>query len=93
MLGVRNSSQMDDFCTRGRHENIDVFYNSQSSFSSLRQSIRNNSDRLILFKQTLKDVQSMYYDIGVYDMIFSEFKELCDKAISLHFLIQVKYLN
>ena len=26
MLGARNSSQTDEFFTRGRHENIDVFY-------------------------------------------------------------------
>ena len=34
-----------------------------------RQSIKNNSDRSILFKQTLRDVQSMYYDIGAFDMV------------------------
>ena len=53
MLGARNSSQIDDSFTRGRHEGLDVCYNSQSYFALPRQSIRNNSDRLILFKQTL----------------------------------------
>ena len=42
--------------------------NSQSYFALPRQSIRNNSDRLILFKQTLRDVQSMYQDIEASDM-------------------------
>ena len=64
MLGDRNSSQIEDFFTRGRHEDLDVYYISQSYFALPRQSIRNNSDRLILFKQTLRDVQSMYYGIG-----------------------------
>ena len=64
MLGVRNSSQIDEFFTRGRHEDLNVYYTSQSYFGLPRQSIRNNSDRLILFKQTLRDVQSMYFDIG-----------------------------
>ena len=68
MLGARNSSQIDEFFTRGRHEGLDVSYISQSYFGLPRQSIRNNSDRLILFKQTLRDVQSMYYNIGAYDM-------------------------
>ena len=77
MLGSKNSSQIDEFFTRGRHENIDVYYISQSYFALPRQSIRNNSDRLILFKQTLRDVQSMYYDIGAYDMKYDEFKEMC----------------
>ena len=80
MLGAKNSSQIDEFFTRGRHEDIDVYYISQSYFGLPRQSIRNNSDRLILFKQTLRDVQSMYYDIGAYDMKYDEFKEMCHKT-------------
>ena len=59
MLAAKNSSQIDEFFTRGRHEDLDVYYISQSYFALPRQSIRNNSDRLILFKQTLRDVQSM----------------------------------
>ena len=65
------------FFTRGRHEDLDVFYISQSHFGLLRQSIRNNSDRIILFEQTIRDVQSMYQDIGAFDMIYDEFKEIC----------------
>ena len=80
MLGARNSSQIDGFFTRRRHEDLDVYYISQSYFASPRQSIRNNSDRLILFKQTLRDFQSMYYDIGAYDMNYDEFKLMCHKA-------------
>ena len=80
MLGAKNSSQIDEFFTRGRHEDLDVYYISQSYFALPRQSIRNNSDRLILFKQTLRDVQSMYYDIGAYDMNYDEFKQMCHKA-------------
>ena len=59
MLGARNSSQTDELFTRGRHEDLDVNYISQSYFGLPRQSIRNNSHRLILFKQTLRDGQSM----------------------------------
>ena len=80
MLGARNSSQIDEYFTRGRHEDLDVYYISRSYFALPRQSIRKNSDRLILFKQTLRDVQSMYYDNGAYDMKYDEFKEMCHKA-------------
>ena len=80
MLGAKNSSQIDEFFTRGRHEDLYVYYISQSYFGLPRQSIRNNSDRLILFKQTLRDVQSMYYDIVAYDMNYDEFKLMCHKA-------------
>ena len=88
MLGAKNSSQIDDFFTRGTHEDLDVNYISQSYFALPRQIIRNNSDRLILFKQTLRDVQSMYHDIGLFDMIYDEFKEMCRVALSETF----KYL-
>ena len=85
MLGAKNCSQIDEFFTRGRHEDLDVYYISQSYFGLPRQSIRNNSDRLILFKQTLRDVQSMYHDIGAFIMIYDEFKEMCRVAWSEKF--------
>ena len=68
MLGARNSSLIDEFFTRGRSEALDVFFISQTYFSLPRQSIRNNSDIIILFKQTLRDVESICKDIGRYDM-------------------------
>ena len=80
MLGAKNSSQTDEFFTRGRHEDLDVYYISQRYFALPRQSIRNNSDRLILFKQTLRDVQSFYSDIGAYDMKYDEFKDMCQNS-------------
>ena len=73
MLGAKNSSQKDEFFTRGRHKDLDVYYISQSYFALPGQSIGNNSDRLILFKQTLRDVQIMYHDIGAFDMIYDEY--------------------
>ena len=53
MLGARNSSQRDEFFTGRRHENLDVYYISQRYFGLPRQSIRSNSDKLIVFKQPL----------------------------------------
>ena len=86
MLGARNSSQIDEIFTRGRYEDLDVYYISQSYFALPRQSNRNKSDRLILFKQTLRDVQSMYYDIGAYDMNYDEFKQMCHKTWNERFI-------
>ena len=85
MLGARNSSQIDEFSTRGKHEDLDVYYISESYFALPRQSIRNNSDRLMLFKQTLRDVQSTHHDIGAFDMIYDEYKEMCRVAWSEKF--------
>ena len=85
MLGARNSSQRDDFYTRGIHEDLSVFYVSQSYFGLPRQSIRNNTERLILLKQTLRDVQSMYYDIGAWDVKYGVFREMCHNVWSERF--------
>ena len=80
MLGARNCSQIDEFFTRGRHEYLDHYYISQGYFALPRQSIRSNSDILILFKQTIRSVQSMYFDIGAYDMKYDEFEGMCSFA-------------
>ena len=77
MLGARKSSQRVEYYTRSKNENLNVYYNSQSYFALPRQSIRRNSDRIILFKQALRDVQSLFFEIGAYDMLYSEFKEMC----------------
>ena len=82
MLGARNSSQLDEYFTRGRHADLDVYYTSQRYFGLPRESIRKNSDRLILLVQTVRDVRSMYFDIGAYDMKYDEFNEMCHKAWS-----------
>ena len=85
MLGARNSSQIDEFFTRGRHENLSVCYISHSCFSLPRQTIRNNSDIIILFKQSLRDVESIYRDVGSYDKVYFEFKHMCREAWSEKF--------
>ena len=45
-----------------------------------KRTIRNNSNRIILFNQTLKDIEHIYRDVAGYDMSYDEFKELCRKS-------------
>ena len=85
MLGARNSFQINEFFTRWRHENLSVYHLSHSYFGLPRQKFRKNSDWLISFKQTLRDVQSKYYAIGAYDMKYDEFKDMCHFAWSENF--------
>ena len=85
MLGARNSSQIDKFYTRGKSKEIDVCYFSQSYFGLPIQSVRKNSDIIKLFKQILRDVESMYEDFGGYDMKYDNFKVICRKAWSEKF--------
>ena len=74
-----NQKELCPFFTRGRHENIDVYYLSQRYFE-LPLIIRDNSNIIILFKQTAKTVQNLYNDIGGFDMDYNEFKNLCREA-------------
>ena len=75
-----NQKLIDPFFTRGRHNDLDVYYLSQSYFDLPKRTIRNNSNIIILFQQTLKDVEHIYRDIAGFDMSYDEFKELCREA-------------
>ena len=68
-----NQREIHPFFTRGRHENIDVYYLSQRYFE-LPLIIRDNSNIIILFKQTAKTVQNLYNDIAGFDMITMNLK-------------------
>ena len=80
VLGSTNSRFVDQFFIRGRHNNLDIYYLSQSYFDLPKRTIRNNSNRIILFNQTLKDIEHIYRDVAGYDMSYDEFKDLCRKS-------------
>ena len=79
-LGSSNSRFIDQFFIRGRHNNLDISFLSQSYFDLPKRTIRNNSNKIILFIQTLKDIEHIYRDVAGYDMNYDEFKELCRKS-------------
>ena len=80
ILGSSNSRFIDQFFIRGQHNNLDIYYLSQSYFDLPKTTIRNNSNKIILFNQTLKDIEHIYRDVAGYDMNYDEFKELCRKS-------------
>ena len=80
ILGSSNSRFIDQFFIRGRHNNLDIYYLSQSYFDLPKRSIRNNSNKIIQFNQTLKDIEHIYRDVAGYDMNYDEFKDLCRKS-------------
>ena len=76
-MGSTNSNYIDQYFMRGRHNHLDIYYLSQSYFDLPKRSIRISSNKIILFSQTLKDIENIYRDIAGYDMSYNEFKELC----------------
>ena len=73
-------SKAEDYYTRGRHNNTNVFYISQSYFHLPRQTIRENSNFLILFPQDEKNLRHIYGDRCSNDsneMNYDLFKRFC----------------
>ena len=80
MFLSKQESNIDLFFTRGRHNIIEIYYISQSYFHLPKKTIRNNSNIIILCKQTLRDIILLFHDIAGLDMSLEEWKELCRKA-------------
>ena len=80
MLLSKQESKIDLFFTRGRHAKIEIFLISQSYFHLTKNTIRNISDIIILFKQTLGDIILLFHDIAGLDMNLEEWKQLCRKT-------------
>ena len=80
MLLSKQESNINLFITRGRHNNIDIYYISQSFFHLPKNTIRKNSNIILLFKQTLRDIILLFHDIAGLDMNLYEWKQLCRKA-------------
>ena len=64
------------YYTRGRHNNCDSLYISQNYFALPRNSVRENSNLIILFPQNTKSIQHIHADHCT-DIPFQEFKDLC----------------
>ena len=76
-------SKAEDYYTRGRHNNVTVFYIAQSYFRLPRQTIRENSNFLILFPQDEKNLRHIYADRCAgdsNDLPYDLFKTFCNNV-------------
>ena len=64
------------FFTRGRHINFTFYYISQSYFHLPKYTIRNNSNKIILLKQTLRETIPLFHEIAGLNMNLEEWKQL-----------------
>ena len=79
-LGSSNSRYIDQFFIRGKHNNLDIYYLSQSYFDLPKTTIRNISNKIIPFNQTIKDIENINRDNGAYDRSYDEIRKLCRKS-------------
>ena len=51
-----------------------------------KRGIRNNSNKIILFNQTLKVMEHIYRDVAGYDLSYDDFKELCRRSWEKYYI-------
>ena len=77
MLGPQN--KVESYFTRGRHNNVDVIYITQSYFRLPRQSIRENTNIFEFFPQDGKNLSLIFHDHCSGDGIsFELFNMMCN---------------
>ena len=67
MLGSKEVKDID-FFSRGRHQNLDIYYISQSWYELPKKTIRYNCSRIMLIPKLLKDITMIYNYIILYNL-------------------------
>jgi transposase InsO family protein len=80
MVTESNQSLAESYYTRGRHNNVSCIYISQSYHMLPRQTIRSNTNCLILFRLPNKDLRHIHDDIVSGDMPYQEFNQFCQNV-------------
>jgi hypothetical protein len=75
-------NNITSYFTMGRHNNIDIFYLSQTYSKIPKQLIRDNANFIILFRQDELNLKHIYRDHVAPDMTIDKFKAVCDHVWS-----------
>ena len=68
---------VQEYFSAARHNNIDIFYISQSYAQIPKQLIRDNCNFLIIFPQDSRNLRHIYDNHVNSDMTFDQFYQLC----------------
>ena len=79
-LLLEKHTKCEFYYVRGRHSNVDCIYLSQNYFRLPRQTIRENSNFICIFKQDEKNINHIYNDHVGEDMSKEEFRKFCLKC-------------
>ena len=79
MLGPQNKAEA--YYTRGRHNNVDTIYIAQNYFRLPRQTVRENTNLIMLFNQDTKNLSHIYHDHCT-DISYGEFSDFCNDVWS-----------
>ena len=94
ILGSTNSRFIDQIFIRGRHNNLDIYYLSQSYFDLPKRTKRNISDETTMFNQTLKNINIYIEMLQVMIWIIVSLKNFVEnhgkKIITIFIMIDLK---
>lgn len=76
-LGKQNKAEA--YYSRGRHNNCDTIFLSQNYFRLPRQTIRENCNFLMLFKQDTRNIKHIHAD-HCSEIVFEEFRDFCNEV-------------
>ena len=74
MLGPQDKAEA--YYTRGRHNNVDTIYIAQNYFRLPRQTVRENANLFMLYRQDAKNLSHIYQD-HCFDIPFNQFSKFC----------------
>ena len=81
-LLLTNQKKCENYCIRGRHSNIGCFYLAQNYFKFPRQTIRESTNFICMFKQDSKNLSYIYNDHVSDDIEEEKFKRFCNDVWS-----------
>ena len=72
---------INEYFCRARHNNVNMIYLNQNLFTIDRQSVRENCNLFILFKQRGKVLTSIYQDFfNNVELSYNDFANTCNKV-------------
>ena len=77
-IGKQNKAEA--YYTLGRHNNCDTIYIAQNYFRLHRQTIRENSNFIILFPQDAKNLTHIHAEHCAIDISLLEYKQFCHEV-------------
>jgi hypothetical protein len=77
-----NQTNIRQYFTMGRHNQLDIFYLSQTYSKIPKQLIRDNANFLLIFRQDELNLKHLFRDHVAPDMSFEKFKLVCDQVWS-----------
>lgn len=85
-------TKIEDYYTRGRHNNVDCFYISQNYATLPRHTIRENANLFILFPQDQLTLEHFHRDHCT-DIDIAKFKSFCDEVYKIPYSFVTIDLN